>query len=71
MSLPSATPLHATTPLKTGNGMIARENGGDVFFNFTAIPGEGYRTIQAGTAVKFELVENSFGTTARNIQAIQ
>lgn len=55
--------------LRTGNGMIAREDGGDdVFFNFTAIPGEGYRTVQAGTIVKFELVEGPFAPSARNIQ---
>ncbi|WP_205370102.1 cold shock domain-containing protein [Thermoleptolyngbya sp. PKUAC-SCTB121] len=41
--------------LRSGNGMIAREDGEqDVFFNFTAIPGEGYRTLTAGTAVQFE-----------------
>ena len=44
----------------------ASENG--VFFNFTAIPGEGYRTLNPGTPVKFELVENETGPTARNIQ---
>ncbi len=44
----------------------ASENG--VFFNFTAIPGEGYRTIKPGTPVRFELVENETGPTARNIQ---
>ncbi|MEP0983560.1 cold shock domain-containing protein [Leptolyngbya sp. FACHB-17] len=55
--------------LKTGSGMISREDGGeDVFFNFTAIPGEGYRTLTAGTLVKFELVEGKFGRTARNVQ---
>jgi len=55
--------------LKTGNGMIARDKSGDdVFFNFTAIPGEGYRTLQAGTIVQFEVVQNSFGVTARNVQ---
>lgn len=55
--------------LKSGNGMIAREDGGeDVFFNFTAIPGEGYRTLTAGTPVKFELVEGKFGLTAHNLQ---
>ncbi|MBW4528815.1 MAG: redoxin domain-containing protein [Phormidium tanganyikae FI6-MK23] len=43
--------------LKAGSGMIARADGGeDVFFNFTAIPGEGYRTLQAGMQVRFELV---------------
>ncbi|MGV0028404.1 redoxin domain-containing protein [Phormidesmis priestleyi] len=36
--------------LKAGSGMIARDDSDeDVFFNFTAIPGEGYRTLQAGT----------------------
>lgn len=55
--------------LKSGYGIIAKENGGeDVFFNFTAIPGEGYRTLQAGTPVKFELVKGRFGSTARNVQ---
>lgn len=42
------------------------ENG--VFFNFTAIPGEGFRTLNPGTPVRFELVENETGPTARNIQ---
>jgi cold shock CspA family protein/peroxiredoxin len=52
-----------------GNGMIARNDGGeDIFFNFTAIPGEGYRTLTAGTPVKFELVESKFGLVARNVQ---
>jgi peroxiredoxin/cold shock CspA family protein len=44
----------------------ASENG--VFFNFTAIPGEGYRTLIPGTPVSFELVENETGPTARNVQ---
>lgn len=53
----------------TGNGMIARNDAGeDIFFNFTAIPGEGYRTLPAGTPVKFELVEGKFGLVARNVQ---
>ncbi len=39
-----------------------------VFFNFTAIPGESYRTLAAGTFVKFELIEGKLGQTARNVQ---
>jgi cold shock CspA family protein/peroxiredoxin len=39
-----------------------------VFSHFTAIPGEGYRTLQSGTPVAFEFVENETSTTARNIQ---
>jgi cold shock CspA family protein len=41
-----------------------------VFFHFTALPGQGYRTIKPGVPVKFEVVENSTGQTARNIQQI-
>jgi len=56
--------------LNAGIGMIARDGtGDDVFFHFTALPGQGYRTIRAGTDVKFELVEGYYGLTARNIQA--
>jgi cold shock CspA family protein len=40
----------------------------DVFFSFTAIPGEGYRTPRPGTPVSFELVENERGPTARNVR---
>lgn len=55
--------------LKAGNGAIATDDrGDDVFFNFTAIPGEGYRTINPGTSVEFEIVEGKSGRTARNIQ---
>lgn len=55
-----------------GIGMIVRaETGEEVFFHFTAIPGQGYRTIRAGTSVKFEMVESRAGTTARNIQRQQ
>jgi len=55
--------------LQSGNGMIVSDDTNDeIFFNFTAIPGEGYRTLQAGTVVKFEVVENKAGLTARNLQ---
>lgn len=55
--------------LKAGSGMIAQDDDpSEVFFNFTAIPGEGYRTLSAGTLVQFELIEGKFGFTARNIQ---
>lgn len=57
--------------VNSGNGMIAREDTGeDVFFNFTAIPGEGYRTLKRDTPVQFEVVEGKFGSTARNVQSM-
>jgi cold shock CspA family protein/peroxiredoxin len=55
-----------------GNGVITREGTGEeIFFNFTAIPGEGYRTIRPGVAVQFEVVENKTGSSARNIQQVK
>jgi cold shock CspA family protein/peroxiredoxin len=67
--LPVARGVVRWFDLASGNGGIAREDGGEeVFFNFTAIPGEGYRTIRAGTPVVFEVVDNPAGPTARNIQ---
>ena len=55
--------------LRTGNGTIqVDETGEDLFFNFTAIPGEGYRRIKPGTRVKFEIVDTRYGRIARNIQ---
>lgn len=54
--------------LKTGNGIILQDDGENIFFNFTAIPGKGYRTIQPGTQVIFEVVRSRFGLTARNVQ---
>lgn len=53
--------------LRSGNGTILVQ-GEEVFFNFTAIPGEGYRTVQVGEPVRFELVEGPHGRTARNVQ---
>jgi len=57
--------------VNAGVGMIGREGSGeDVFFHFTALPGEGYRTIRAGVPVQFEVVESRSGLIARNIQHI-
>jgi len=54
-----------------GSGVITRDDSGEgVFFNFTAIPGQGYRTLKAGTKVQFEVVEHTTGVTARNIQKV-
>ena len=67
--LPIARGVVRWFDLASGNGAIARDGGGtEVFFNFTAIPGAGYRTIRAGTPVVFEVVDNPTGPTARNIQ---
>lgn len=66
--LPVREGVVAQFDLRTGNGRIQMADETQVFFNFTAIPGEGYRTIQPGTSVRFELVESEAGLSARNIQ---
>lgn len=68
--LPVGQGIVRSFDLNVGNGLIDW-NGQEVFFNFTAIPGQGYRTLKPGTAVQFELVENTTGLTARNIQTIK
>lgn len=56
--------------VQSGNGMINWE-GKKIFFNFTAIPGQGYRTVTAGSAVNFEIVDNKTGLSARNVRTIE
>lgn len=54
-----------------GYGMITRDDdGAEVFFHFTAIPGEGYRTMTPGSRVGFEVRDGRSGLTARNIQIV-
>ncbi len=70
--LPVARGTVKSFSVAEGVGEILREGGGEqVFFSFTAIPGEGYRTIKPGTPVEFELVENETGPTARNVQTAE
>ena len=70
--LPIAQGVISWFDLNAGIGMIAREGSGeDVFFHFTALPGQGYRTIRPGISVQFEVVETRTGPTARNIQQIK
>ncbi len=67
--LPIAQGVVEQFDLHAGNGTITREGSQDsIFFHFTAIPGQGYRTIRPGTPVRFEIVENATGLSARNIQ---
>lgn len=57
--------------VSSGNGTIQIEGGEEtLFFNFTAIPGEGYRTIAPNTPVRFEIVEIASGRAVRNVQAV-
>ncbi len=50
-----------------GYGFITRENGPDVFVHHTAITAEGFRTLNEGDQVSFEVVEGQKGLQARNV----
>ncbi|MFA5389556.1 MAG: cold shock domain-containing protein [Candidatus Omnitrophota bacterium] len=50
-----------------GYGFITPENGKDVFVHHTAIQGEGYKTLQEGQEVEFEIVQGPKGEQAANV----
>ncbi len=50
-----------------GFGFIERENGDDVFVHFSAINQEGYKSLEEGQAVEFEVVEGDRGPQAANV----
>ncbi len=53
-----------------GYGFIEREEGEDVFVHFTAIVGEGFRTLKEGQEVEFEVVQGEKGPQAENVTLV-
>ena len=50
-----------------GFGFIEREDGSDVFVHFSAIQSEGYKSLDEGQAVEFEVEEGARGPQAANV----
>jgi len=50
-----------------GWGFITRESGEDVFVHFSSIRGEGYRTLEDGQQVEFEVVQGPKGFQAQDV----
>ena len=50
-----------------GYGFIGRENGPDVFVHYSAIGAEGYKTLQEGDLVEFEIAQGQKGPQAANV----
>jgi CspA family cold shock protein len=50
-----------------GYGFIARENGEDVFVHYRAILGDGYKSLQEGDEVQFEVEQGPKGLQATNV----
>lgn len=50
-----------------GFGFIEREDGSDVFVHFSGIAGEGYKTLEEGQKVDFDITEGQRGEQATNV----
>lgn len=53
-----------------GFGFIEQDNGGDIFVHFSAIKGEGFKSIQEGSRVQFDVVNGPKGPAADNVVSI-
>ncbi len=53
-----------------GFGFIEREEGPDVFVHYSAIESSGYRSLEDGQKVEFEVIEGPKGLQANNVKAV-
>ena len=51
-----------------GFGFISREDGSDVFVHFSAIQGDGFKTLEEGQAVTFDVEDSDRGPQAVNVE---
>ncbi len=53
-----------------GYGFIQQDNGPDVFVHYSAITGEGFKTLVEGQRVQFDIIEDEKGLKAANVTRI-
>lgn len=51
-----------------GFGFLEQDNGNDVFVHYTAIAGDGFKTLGEGDLVEFEIVDGPKGPAAANVK---
>ncbi|WP_017378640.1 cold-shock protein [Paenisporosarcina sp. TG-14] len=56
--------------IEKGYGFIEYNNGDDVFVHFTGIQSDGFRTLEEGQNVSFEIIEGNRGPQAANVLLI-
>jgi CspA family cold shock protein len=55
---------------KKGFGFISKEDGGDIFVHYTGIGGDGFKSLQEGARVEFEIEDSDKGQRAVNVNVI-
>ena len=55
---------------KRGWGFIVKEDGEDIFVHYSAIRGEGFKTLDEGQSVQFEIEEGDQGPAAANVEPV-
>ncbi len=55
---------------KRGWGFIVKEDGEDIFVHYSAIKGEGFKTLDEGQLVQFEIEEGGKGPAAANVEPV-
>jgi len=53
-----------------GYGFIEKEGGGDVFVHYTAIQGDGFKTLKEGQMVQFDITQGEKGPQAINVMKL-
>jgi CspA family cold shock protein len=56
---------------KKGYGFISREDGDDLFVHYSAIDGDGFKTLDEGDEVEFEISQGNKGLQATNVTVLR